>query len=808
MSIAHDDGPYLSYCYQMSSLVNEAPKTHRELTISQSTFFAALILSAIQFMLGVGMVDSLLSTCVFALLTLSGVAVWQLVKNGPIETFFEFVGLGFPIGASLSAIIILIIRTLGFLTLPTWICALILPALVLPTLLIKNRKIQFSSAKTKEHELLIFGLIPVLYLASWSKYTLISLGCLLAAMLLRHTFLTTVITRNSKYPSILIFFSLAVALLFAIATNKFFNGYDTSLANLAQTAGSDVIHDAAQSFGFIRYGFSDFVGQTGTKNNGYPLAYMVGGIFADLANAPRLQMVAISVQIFSLFSIFSLAISLIRKFINPNTSVWILAVLLLMQASYPSPFLLGEYPKVNNLLGLAMLLTSLYILIQNWTNFRFVRLPFIYFLFTLLIFTKPHHALALLMIVGFDLMYSLRKHWFARPTTQLLSLVLLMILSYFGWSRLIYRVESVVAPISFDFSYYWFFVGVISIICRGYIFQFSTSHNHDLAKRLRANSFLVLCSAGLITAVLNGINNFNYLISAGLFLVAIANTESIERKLSLFYTASRIRTVIVVAVGIFAGFLLYIGYAFVNLHMTRTGDNSILRYLFGQNVEFVPVVVLTFLSIIGAIYWTYSQHESSVIRNSILSLLLIVSVSLNFGLFYGNLLVQPIKISFYKLNESRNDFLRDDIVAAAIWLEANSDVDDIIATNTLCPVSVKPGDATPANFGKDPYGMECYERNTNLLVAGIASRRTLLEAPIYGPSGFTLKDETALRYNLVRGFTLSPSFDLLTKLRDYDVSWILIDRQLTPFDQWETFGLVGFETGQVTVLFISEVGTI
>ena len=185
-----------------------------------------------------------------------------------------------------------------------------------------------------------------------------------------------------------------------------------------------------------------------------------------------------------------------------------------------------------------------------------------------------------------------------------------------------------------------------------------------------------------------------------------------------------------------------------------------------------------------------------------------MSISLNFGLFNGNLLVQPIKISFYKLNESRNDFLRDDIIAAAKWLERNTEVDDIVATNTLCPVSVKIGDATPANFGKDPYGMECYERNANLLVAGIASRRTLIEAPIYGPSGLMLKDETARRYSLIRGFTLSPSFDLLTKLRDYGVSWILIDRQLTPFDQWEQFGFVAFEAGSVTVLFISEEGTI
>ena len=808
VSIAHDDGPYLSYCCVMSLFVYDTPKTHRELTISQNAFFAALVLSASQFMLGVGMVDSLLSVCVFALLALSGVAVWQLVKNGPIETFFEFVGLGFPIGASLSAIVILIIRTLGFHTVPTWICALILPVLVLPTLLLKNRRIQFSRTKTKEHELLIFGLIPVLYLASWSKYTLISLGCFLAAMLLRHLFLATVPSSNSKYPSILVFLSLSVALLFAIMTNNLINGYDTSLANLAQTAGSDVIHDAAQSFGFNRYGFSDFVGQTGSKNIGYPLAYMVGGIFADLANAPRLQMVAISVQIFTLFSLFSLAISLIRRFINPNTSVWILAVLLLMQASYPSAFLLGEYPKVNNLLGLAMLLTSLYVLLQNWTNFRFARLPFIYLLFTLLIFTKPHHAIALLMILGIDILYSLRKYWFERPTSYLLAMFLLMIGTYLGWSRVIYivEIEGVINPLKFDFSYYWFFITLIAMICRGYVFQFSTSNNHDVSTRLRANSFLVLCSAGLITAVLNGVNNFNYLISAGLFLVGIANVDSIERTLSLFYSASRIGTVIIVGVSIFAGFLLYIGYAFVNLHMIRTGDKSILRYLFGQNVEFVPVVVLLFISIIGSVYWAYSQHKTLMIRESILSIFLIVSVSLNFGLFNGNLFVQPIKISFYDLNESRNDFLRDDIIAAAKWLESNTAVDDIVATNTLCPVSVKVGDATPANFGKDPYGMECYERNTNLLVAGIASRRTLIEAPIYGPSGLMLKDETARRYSLIRDFTLSPSINLLTELRDHGVSWVLIDRQLTPFDQWEQFGRVGFEAGSVTVLFISDVG--
>jgi hypothetical protein len=88
------------------------------------------LLSASQFILGVGAIDSILTTSIFAVLALTGSLVWKLLKVNPTETFYELVGIGFPIGASLTALIVLITRTLGIYAVPTWLCALILPVLI------------------------------------------------------------------------------------------------------------------------------------------------------------------------------------------------------------------------------------------------------------------------------------------------------------------------------------------------------------------------------------------------------------------------------------------------------------------------------------------------------------------------------------------------------------------------------------------------------------------------------------------------------------------------------------------------------
>jgi hypothetical protein len=304
-----------------------------------------------------------------------------------------------------------------------------------------------------------------------------------------------------------------------------------------------------------------------------------------------------------------------------------------------------------------------------------------------------------------------------------------------------------------------------------------------------------------LTTLFDGSNNFNYLISASLLLVALANTKVINDAFSFLFVSNNQRAIVIGLITFISGILLYVGYALVNLHIIRTSHKSSLRLLFGSDVPMVPVFLLIcFIS--GSILILYPSFRGSSFLDLVRSTIVVVSVVLNLGLFVGNTLHNPIKIMFYELNESRNDFIRSDNVAAAIWIEQNSDVDDIVATNTLCSGVVDVGDLTLGTIGSENQSLECFERNTNMFVAAVASRRLLIEAPIFGPSGFTLTPETSRRYNLIYELSTDPTAATIMSFRELGVSWLLIDQnRMNSFD-WRSLAVLRFSIGETIVLSI------
>jgi hypothetical protein len=783
--------------------VKKIYQVNPEMGLLASMGTVALFLIASQFMMGISLANSLGVVAVLALYTITGSLIWRISTKQRIANLFELIGIGFPIGASLSAAFILAVRTLGFTSAPTALLALCLPIASLLTLAIRKVSIKPENKLTPHRELIAICLAPLIYLSSWSKYTLISLTLTVLLLFLGkiiHVFagISNLRMRKSFY-----LVTIILPLICAVVINGLLNPFDSSFTNLVQTAGADVLHDAAQSFGYGRYGFLDFVGQAGIGRKNYPLAFIISGVFSDLINMPRLPVAAISIQVVAGLSLTMLFVAIARKFFATRIPMGLLITLLFAQASFPSPFLTGEYAKVNNLFGLILLLLAIYTLLNSFKLADQSHLIVVFGLFCLLVITKPHHALTLLIFVCARVLIALvarHKHVGLKAHVVL---SLFMLFTFYFATETILQVEGALQPIAFSLSPYWLFTGIALIIGRGlasYLFWRKETDN-DFIHEFRIAALICFLTSLFLTTVFDGSNNFNYLISASLLLVALVNVKVISDAFSFLFVLKNQKAVWVGSITFISGILLYVGYALFNLHIIRTSHKSLLRLLFGEDIPMVPVFLLI-CCISGSLLILYHSFRGSSFLELARSTTVVISVVLNLGLFVGNTVHNPIKIMFYELNESRNDFIRSDNVAAAIWIEQNSDVDDIVATNTLCPGVVEAGDLTLGTIGSENQSLECFERNTNMFVAAVTSRRLLIEAPIFGPSGYSLTPETSRRYNLIYELSTDPTAATIMSFRELGVSWLLIDQGgMNSFD-WRSLATLRFSVGETIVLSI------
>lgn len=787
----------------MFESTNQINRDNNSVGLSIGVLTTSLFLVECQMMLGVGAIDSLGIVVFFWIYTITGAVIWQFLTRKCAESLFGLIGFGFPIGVSISAFFILMIRTIGLVSIPTVLLALFTPAISIFSLILRSISIRPTSSKTPLHELITVCLTPLIYLASWSKYALISLVITALLVLISQASIFSFYALNSRMREWATFSIVLVTVICALVIDFFLNPFDSSFVNLAQTAGADVIQDAAQSFGYGKFGFNDFVGQAGSGRNGYPLAFVVSEIFAVTIDMPRLLVAATSIQIITILALSSIFISIARLFVNSKLPVILLMVLLFAQASYPSPFLTGEYAKINNLLGLTLLMVSVFAVLNSFKVFNFRYHVTTFGLFVLTILTKPHHALILLVLVwSLTLLTFLTKNKSA-GLKYLVALSLSMALTYFLAALTILQVDGARVPIGFSISKYWLLTGFSLFIARGligYLDQKSTVE-FGLISSFRYASLICFSFSLFMTILLDGSNNMNYTISASLLLVVLANSGVVHESFAVLISLRTIRVYLILAVTFISAFFLYISYAAVNLYIVRSNPATLLRFVFGNDVPMVSFGILIALSILAVYVLRYSKLKLRSFHDLRL-LVLAVSIVLNAGLFAGNLFVLPIKLSFYSLNESRNDFIRSDIVSAAIWLEQNSDVDSIVATNTICPIFVSIGEPTPGTIGSRLNSSECFERNTNMFVAAIASRRMFLEAPIFGPSGIKLDPETTRRYNLIQELNSKPTALTIRSLKQSGVSWILIDQSLAGIFDWSDFAKIRFTDGNTIVLSV------
>ena len=134
-----------------------------------------------------------------------------------------------------------------------------------------------------------------------------------------------------------------------------------------------------------------------------------------------------------------------------------------------------------------------------------------------------------------------------------------------------------------------------------------------------------------------------------------------------------------------------------------------------------------------------------------------------------------------------------EVSAASEWLNINSTIDQIVATNRFCTDSATPVCPFPKYYG----------------ISTTTRRRLLIEGPFYvlgyGGEDFSSYPEFAKeRLDLSRGFADNPTLEITARLRELGVDWFYLFLDNTENRNWQPFATVEYQNSEVAILKLAD----
>jgi hypothetical protein len=717
------------------------------------------------------------------------------VSPSTTKSIHQIVGIGFPLGLSLSGIFVLACRTVGIHSIPTWILALALPTALSGFALFHAscRPVGRDTKRQSINEIQLLVIFPIALLSIYSQRTTVFLALVIGLNLISHLSLGF----QSHVPSNLIIYrTIAVFIISAIVTKILFSD-GAELFYLASRLGADPLADAAMSKSVSMWGYSDNSFMAGTKNLGYQFAFMMTGLLSSLTPLHEIWIVALVAPFCGLMAIFSSSIHLARKLVLPaqQVSVGILGLALVLQASFPDPFLLTQWPKANNVLGVLLVLLFIHIYISWLDDYKIKVVPVLLVVFFCITITKPQHAMYVIVFTtmhGF-IIFTKRKSFRLLYEGFFVSIGLagtFLVASSFYFSS-----HGSQEQMRLNFSLYWVTSGLIVFAIRGFVPILSRAkETSDLVKTLRFSAVCSLLVSLLIVAAYDGVNNLNYMFFAALPLIVIINLDfvltcinKLKMRISYFHT--------IFVVSAFPAIIFSFSRSVLDTRVTASerfrwlqslyNSNSLLVYvfLFGASIAVLIVSIVIFGKLEG---------KRIPISGAVMT---VASLAMGSGLFLNQIFDSKIQHAIYGTRSETNDLISKDLFEVAMFLRDHSDDRDVVASNTLCQSAAVALGPTPS-----PTDRNCWSRNTFAFVSGIASRRNMIDAPIIGTIGSQLSVDAAKRYNVTVQFGSKPTNALLNDLRNYNVRWFVFVNSHLSVNDIDRFGNVRFTNDEYTLL--------
>lgn len=146
---------------------------------------------------------------------------------------------------------------------------------------------------------------------------------------------------------------------------------------------------------------------------------------------------------------------------------------------------------------------------------------------------------------------------------------------------------------------------------------------------------------------------------------------------------------------------------------------------------------------------------------------------------------ESLKISVlrHEISPTTRWIEQEDFVSALSFFLANSNKDDIFATNA------------------HKYDADYSQNGSSLIITSLTGRRSYAEAPAFDRSTPSdTNDDFFTRMRVSLEFPKSPSQELLDILRKKDVKWFIVDLKNTELRTWEPWAKVRYINAEIAVL--------
>jgi hypothetical protein len=266
----------------------------------------------------------------------------------------------------------------------------------------------------------------------------------------------------------------------------------------------------------------------------------------------------------------------------------------------------------------------------------------------------------------------------------------------------------------------------------------------------------------------------------------------------------------------------FIGFssALFTLFFSKIEIKTLLKFEFRQDLQIlliylVPSMVGLFsliFAFLGAVFWL-KKTEGPSIKNSFLLLSTTGLVAMSIG-FYSTNWYENIKNEYpslernYEINVGLN---RPNLVTASEWIHQNTDEDTIFATNDFCSeVSKDCNPSTNWNLKMD-RSMKCTQEEVLLtptcdaggyaLLTALVDRRFLAGNYYVGISdGSAIKPWVAKRVIDSVNFAKFADAKATQTLKDQNVEWFLLRKELTNSQDWQKYGTVEYSNDSYAVI--------
>jgi len=744
-------------------------------------FFQSIFgLGGILISVGFSLKDSLTVSLFFLITSILGALAY--VQLGKRETYstLELFGVGISFGTIVPAISGFLLRT--FFNIPSICGFLVLIALALSTIIRSRRNRTVAVVPSPELLALILPISAAAAFAEFNHITYLFVLISVGGLFFYKKFENWLVSFHALSIKIKYFLIFSIsASITRLVDNQF------QISSWRTIVFIDQIFDESQAASIARYGITDNLFVAGARMPGHTLTHAWAGIAQIITDSPVFMISGAAGVLFGNLGVSALIGGIVYRWTEKISVVIASLLIWTFQASLIDQYHVAANPRMSNSISLLWFAFGWFLLIEFRENR--IRQPMIFLpvLLAAVGFGKFHWIIYILATIGIISIVDLIK----TKSQQFIPLILLTAFMFSFVYLVFMRGMNAYSDPVFKFFPYIFYGHVAVVLLRS--FAFTDYQPNESSRTIKqATKFGSIVFVSLIS-ITGGNNMEGYFFICSLVLISIyqgANLEIAWRELPHARLISRFVVPMVFILVLFFSLLRFVFF----LRIQSSPKFPLLKFV----IVTIPADLVVLILVFFVTCFLSLKNTSTVnpfTKRSAIAILIVLCFTANCAIFISQTLRPYITIHMYGNGEVVPK-LSDNEIQVGIWLNQNTDSEDIVATNNYCQIRVQVGHKPPI----EPE--DCRQQNMIAWISAISHRRMLLEAPlisVLGP-GSPLSKIDSDRYNLSLDFAQHPNNQLLAKLKSYGVSWFVFKNDWTPLTNWSNFGVIEFKNDDYTVL--------